>query len=249
MSDHVLVTDEGTIRIIRINRPEKKNALTLPMYERMTQALRESDDDSNCRCLVFTGAPGAFTAGNDIGEFVRMSEGGDAAPLLDFLEALAGCETPMIAAVGGIAVGIGTTMLLHCDHVIAASDATFSTPFLRLGLVPEAASTLLAPLRMGHVRAFSLLVMGRPFSAAEAKEAGIVNTVVDPAELDAAARKAANEIAALPPNVVRLTRRLMRRHHRDDVASRLQAEALDFTELLQSAEARAAFQVFLARKK
>ena len=249
MTDHVVVTDEAAVRTIRINRPEKKNALTLPMYARMIEALRESEGSAAIRCIVFAGAPGVFTAGSDIADFLKMTEGGLTAPLLDFLDALARSQKPMVAAVGGLAVGIGTTMLLHCDHVVAAADATFSTPFLKLGLVPEAASTLLAPLRMGYARAFSLLAMGRPLSAPEAKDAGIVNTLAEAGEVDAAARRAAQEIAALPPSVLALTRRLMRRYLEGDVFKRLQAEAMDFGDLLQTDEARAAFQAFLVRKK
>jgi enoyl-CoA hydratase/carnithine racemase len=139
-------------------------------------------------------------------------------------------------------------MLLHCDYVVAGAAATLSTPFIKLGLIPEAASTLLAPMRMGYARAFALLVMGRPLSAAEAKEAGIVNTVVDPAAVDDVALKAAQEIAALPPKTVAVTRALMR-GQLDDVARRIDTESAQFRELLQSDEARAAFAAFLARRK
>jgi enoyl-CoA hydratase/carnithine racemase len=139
-------------------------------------------------------------------------------------------------------------MLFHCDHVIAGTDATLSTPFLKLGLIPEAASTLLAPMRMGHSRAFSLLVMGRPLSAAEAREAGIVNTVVEPDAVEATALKAAREIAALPPTTVAVTRGLMR-GHLDAVMKQIEAESSHFRDLLQSDEARSAFAAFLARKK
>ena len=159
-----------------------------------------------------------------------------------------GNEKPLVAAVGGTAVGIGTTMLLHCDHVVAATGAIFATPFLKLGLIPEAASSLLAPQRMGHARAFSLLVMGRPLSAADAKEAGIVNTVVDAGAVDDTALQAAREIAALPPNAVELARRLMRSQD-ESVAERIETEAEHFKELLKSDEARAAFAAFFARKK
>jgi enoyl-CoA hydratase/carnithine racemase len=249
MSEHVLVSDEGAVRTIRMNRPEKKNALTLTMYAAITQALREAEGHDAIRCVIIAGASGVFTAGNDIADFMQASEHGWARPALDFLQALARGEKPLVAAVNGIAVGIGTTMLFHCDHVVAADDATISTPFLKLGLIPEAASTLLAPLSMGYTRAFSLLAMGRPLSAAQAREAGIVNTVVEAAAVDAAAMQAAQEIAALPPAIVRVTRRLMRRQFHDAVLDRLEAEGRNFTELLQSDEARAAFAAFFARKK
>ena len=188
MTGAVAVTDDGAVRIIRMNRPEKKNALTLAMYADMTRALREADQSDAIRCVMFAGAPGAFCAGNDIGDFLKAAEGGrDPRSAFDFLKALALGQKPMVAAVAGVAIGIGTTMLLHCDHVVAGADAMFSTPFLKLALIPEAASTLLAPMRMGYARAFSLLMMGRPLSAEEAKAAGLVNTVVDGAEVDAVA--------------------------------------------------------------
>jgi enoyl-CoA hydratase/carnithine racemase len=244
----ILVQDDGAIRTIRMNRPAKKNALTQPMYAAMTRALNEAGADAAIRCIIFAGAPNMFCAGSDIGDFQKRAEGGLEPVTVDFLRALVRNEKPLVAAVGGIAVGIGTTMLLHCDHVVAATGATFATPFLKLGLIPEAASSLLAPQRMGHARAFSLLVMGRPLSAQDAHEAGIVNTVVDAAAVEETALKAAQEIAALPPNAVRLARRLMR-SSAENVAERIEVEVEHFKERLKSDEARAAFAAFFARKK
>jgi enoyl-CoA hydratase/carnithine racemase len=249
MTDPVVVKDDGAVRVIRMNRPEKKNALTRPMYVEMARALREAEASDAIRCVMFAGSPGAFCAGSDIADFLKAAESGNFDPrILEFLYALARSQKPLVAAVGGVAIGIGTTMLFHCDHVVASADALFSTPFLKLGLVPEAASSLLAPRRMGHARAFSMLVMGRPFSATEAKEAGIVNTVVGPAAVDDIALKAAQEIATLPAGAVAITRRLMR-GHLDDVVERIDTEAMHFKERLQSDEARTAFAAFLARKK
>jgi enoyl-CoA hydratase/carnithine racemase len=248
VSGAIAVTDDGAVRIIRINRPEKKNALTVAMDAEMACALREAGQNEAIRCVMFAGAAGVFSAGNDIADFLNSSDAGLNAPVLEFLRALAQSPKPIVAAVGGIAVGVGTTMLFHCDHVVAASDAVLSTPFLKLGLIPEAASTLVAPMRMGHARAFSLLVMGRPLPAADAKEAGLVNTVVEAAEVDAVALRAAREIAALPPKAVAVARSLMR-NRLGEVAERIDAEAKHFAELLQSDEARAAFQAFFARKK
>ena len=250
MTEHILVEDEGALRIIRINRPEKKNALTLAMYGQMTEALLDADRNTAIRCIVIAGASGAFTAGNDIGDFAKAATGGMAwnRAALSFLDALARCPKPIVAAVGGVAVGIGTTMLFHCDHVVVANEATLSTPFLRLGLLPEAASTLLAPARMGYARAFSLLVMGRPLSAAEAKDGGLVNTIVAASEVDRVAMSAAREIAALPPRALAVTRELMRGNI-DEVTERIEAEGSHFSELLQSEEARTAFAAFFARKK
>ena len=182
MTDSVIVTDMGAVRIIRFNRPDKKNALTQPMYAAITGALHEAQAGAAIRAVILTGGEGVFSAGADIGEFLESAQSGGLRPhTLEFLKALAHNEKPLVAAVGGLAVGIGVTMLFHCDYVVAAANATFTTPFLKLALIPEAASSLLAPMRMGYARAFSMLVMGRPLSAEQAKEAGIVNEVVDAA--------------------------------------------------------------------
>jgi len=245
----ILVTDDGPVRTIRMNRPEKKNALTLAMYDAMAAAIEELARRLDIRCLLITGSDGVFCAGNDLGDFLQASKGGGLAPqALRFLHALARNETPMVAAVAGPAVGVGTTMLLHCDHVVAADTAVLSTPFIALGLTPEAASTLIAPRLMGHARAFSLLAMGEPLDAAAARIAGIVNAVVPAAELEAAARKAAQKIAALPPDALRAARRQMRGPP-EEIVARIDAEAAEFRERLASPEAQAAFAAFLGRKK
>jgi len=249
MSEPIVLIDDGAVRIIRMNRPDKKNALTQPMYAAMTQALGEAQANEKIRCIMLTGTPGrAFCAGSDIGEFQKRAEGGLESITIDFLHALARNQKPLVAAVGGVAVGIGTTMLLHCDYVVAATGATFATPFTRLGLIPEAASSLLAPLRMGHARAFAMLVMGRPLSAQAAKDAGLINDVVEDADVDAMALTAAREIADLPPGAVATARALMR-GNLDDVARRIDTEAMHFKNRLGSDEARAAFAAFFARKK
>ena len=250
MSDLVIVSDDGPVRTIRMNRPEKKNALTLAMYGAMAAAIESAGANSALRCLVIAGAPNGFCAGNDIGDFLGMATGSGAlgAPILRFLYALARCDKTLVAAVQGNAVGVGTTMLLHCDHVVAASDARFSTPFVRLGLVPEAASSLMAPRLMGHARAFSLLVMDRPLGAEEAKAAGLINTVVAAEAVEAEAMKAAREIAALPPQGVLAARTLMRGAP-DEIIKRIDAEAELFKARLQSAEALAAFEAFMSGKK
>lgn len=249
MTEPVLIVDEGGVRLIRMNRPEKKNALTSSMYEIMTRALREAATSEAIRCLVLAGAPGAFCAGADIGEFQEAAQSGGLRPkTVEFLHALARNDKPLVAAVGGLAVGIGTTMLLHCDYVVAGTNATFATPFSRLGLIPEAGSSLLAPRRMGHARAFALLVMARPLSAEAAKEAGLVNEIVDPAQVEPAALKAAQEIAALPAGAVATSRALLR-GATEDVLKRIDTEVVHFRERLQSDEAPAAFAAFLSRKK
>jgi enoyl-CoA hydratase/carnithine racemase len=248
MSDLVVVKDAAGVRTIRMNRPDKKNALTQPMYDAMTAALRESQANAAIRCIMLAGGAGAFCAGSDIGEFQRRVETGLESITIEFLHTLARNQKPIVAAVGGLAVGIGTTMLFHCDHVVAATSATFTTPFIKLGLIPEAASSLLAPQRMGYARAFALLVMGRPLSAEDARAAGLVNSVVEPAAVEETALKAAHEIAALPAAAVAVARKLMRGNI-EDVASQIDTETALFTERLHSEDARAAFAAFFARKR
>jgi enoyl-CoA hydratase/carnithine racemase len=249
MTETVIVKDDGAVRVIRMNRPEKKNALTLPMYIEMVRALREADASDAIRCVVFAGAAGAFTAGNDLADFLNTGDADGINPkALEFLYALVRSQKPLVAAVNGLAIGVGATMLFHCDHVVASADTRLTTPFLQLALIPEAASSLLGPLRMGHARAFSFLVMGRPLSAAEAHAAGLVNTVVDAAGVEDTAMKAAHEIAALPPGAVAVSRRLLRGDP-EAVVKRIDEEATHFKERLKSDEARAAFKAFLSRKK
>ena len=250
MSDHVSVTDEGPIRTVRMNRPDKKNALTAAMYQTMAVALEGANVHKDIRCVVIAGCPGAFSVGNDLAEFALAASSGEGlgTPVIRFLHALARCERPLVAAVQGLAVGVGTTMLLHCDHVVAGTDARFSTPFVNLGLVPEAASSLLAPRLMGHRRAFELLVMGRPLDSAAAQACGLINAVVEPDDVDAEAMKAARDIAALPAEALATARRLMRAAP-DDIVARIDEEVRLFRERLQSAEARAAFDAFLTRKR
>jgi enoyl-CoA hydratase/carnithine racemase len=247
MSELVLVSAEGPVRIVRMNRPEKKNALTMAMYDAMAEAIERPGEST--RCFLIAGAATVFCAGNDIGDFLNMAgSGGLGTPILRFLHALARCELPLVAAVQGNAVGVGTTMLMHCDHVVASSEARFSTPFVSLGLVPEAASSLIAPRLMGQARAFSLLVMGRPLNSAEAKEAGLVNTVTSPDAVEADAMKAAVAIASLPPQAVAASRRLIRGTS-DEIVARIDEEAEEFKARLKSSEAHAAFMAFMTRKR
>src|SRR5215212_7649967 len=250
MTDPVIVTDDGRVRTIRMNRPEKKNALTSAMYDAMAEAIEGASGSSPIRCVLIAGAPGAFSAGNDLGDFMKAATGGEGLgnAVLRFLYALARAERPLVAAVQGVAVGIGTTMMLHCDYVVAASDARFSTPFVALGLVPEAASSLLAPRLMGHRRAFELLVMGRPLDAVAAQACGLINAVVPPGDVEAEAMKAARHIAALPAEAVAASRRLMRGPP-DETVARIDEEVRLFRQRLQSAEAQAAFDAFLNRKR
>jgi len=250
MTTLVDVKDDGGIRIVRMNRPDKKNALTGAMYDAMAAALTATKSDQSIRCVLFAGAPGAFCAGNDLDEFRQAAAEGEGLGdgVLRFLHALAYCERPLVAAVDGIAVGVGTTMLLHCDYVVASTTARFATPFVGLGLVPEAASTLLAPRLMGPRRAFAMLVMGEPLDAMRARDIGLVNTVADGSDVETQALAAARRIAALPPEAVLASRRMIRGEP-EELAERIDLEADFFRERLQSPEAKAAFEAFFNRKK
>jgi enoyl-CoA hydratase/carnithine racemase len=250
MIDQVIVRDEGAVRTIRMNRPEKKNALTSVMYDAMAEAIETAGGSSTVGSILIMGAPGAFSAGNDLQDFMKAAMGGEGlgGAVLRFLYSLARCERPLVAAVQGVAVGIGTTMMLHCDYAVAASDARFATPFVGLGLVPEAGSSLIAPRVMGHRRAFELLVMGKPLSGEEAKACGLINQVAPADQVEAEAMKAAQAIAALPPEGVAISRRLMKGAP-DDIVQRIDDEAEQFKLRLQSPEARKAFEAFLSRKK
>lgn len=250
MTEHVIVRDADHIRTIRMNRPDKKNALTEPMYGALADAIESAASAPNVRCLLILGTAGTFSAGNDLQEFMHAATSGPgvASSTVRFLHALARCQRPLVAAVQGIAVGVGTTMLLHCDFVVAGTNAKFSTPFVGLGLVPEAASSLIAPRLMGHRHAFSLLVMGRPLDAAAAQACGLVNSVVAPEDVETHAMAAAREIAALPAEAVAVSRRLLR-GSQDEIVARIDEEVELFRQRLHSTEARAAFEAFLSRKR
>src|SRR5882724_7592106 len=249
VTEQVIVSDDGPIRTIRMNRPDKKNALTAVMYDAMAEAIETAGGSPGIGSILIAGVPGVFSAGNDMGDFMKAASGGEGLgnSVLRFLYALARCERPLVAAVQGVAVGIGTTMMFHCDYAVAASDSRFSTPFVALGLVPEAASSLIAPRVMGHRRAFELLVMGKPLSGEEAKACGLINQVTAADQVEAEAMKAAQTIAALPPEGVAISRRLMKGAP-DEIVRRMDEEAEQFRMRLQSPEARAAFTAFLSRK-
>src|SRR6195952_2027343 len=252
MNSHLIVTDEDASRIIKLRRPEKKNAITQDMYRAMSYAIDTAQNNPKIRCIIITGGSGVFTAGNDIEDM--LSEGTSkidpphASNLVKFLYSLAHNVKPLVAAVDGVAIGIGTTMLFHCDYVLASKTAKFSTPFINLGLVPEGASSLLMPRTMGHQRAFAMLVMGRKFTADDAQVAGFVNTVVAPGQTEAEARKVAREICALPAEAVAISRKLLKLPP-EDMTRRIDQESHLFGERMRSKEAVAAFKAFFARKK
>lgn len=236
-------------QVIRFNRPDKKNALKSDMYTAMTEALKRGDASADVTSHLFIGSGGVFTSGNDIAEFLARATGASSlsTPVIGFITQLPRVTKPMIAAVDGLAVGIGTTLLLHCDLVYATPQASLRTPFIDLGLVPEAGSSLLAPLRMGYARAFELLVLGEPFNAERAREAGIVNAIVPAGELEATAMKAAKRLAAKAPEALALSRKLMRGDP-SAVVARVEEEARIFGTRLSSPEAKEAFTAFMEKR-
>lgn len=247
--DMVRVDVTGAVLTIRFDRPEKKNALTSVMFEAAADGLVLGEADSKVRAFILAGAAGAFTSGNDIAEFRDYAETGTVGTsIVRFMKTLATVEKPVIAAVDGLAIGIGTAMLLLCDHVVASEWSVFSTPFVELGMTPEAAATLIAPRLMGYQRAFEMLVMGETFDAQRAYDVGLVSRVVAPEQVEEVAMVAAENIANKPPEAVRATRNLMRGDRRE-ITQRIDLEATGFAELLRSREARDAFENFLNRRR
>jgi enoyl-CoA hydratase/carnithine racemase len=219
------------------------------MYSALTAHLATAQADPSMRCVLIAGQPGTFCAGNDVQDFIAFAGSGRLGqPIIDFLRALVACRLPLVAAVDGPAVGIGTTLLMHCDHVVASDRSVFATPFVDLGLVPEAASSLIGPRLMGHARAFELLVMGRRWSAAKAEAAGLINTSVAPEAVEETALAAAREIAAKAPEALAISRALLRGAP-DDILKRMDEEADHFAARLKSPEAQQAFMAFLSRRK
>ncbi|SCB10379.1 crotonase/enoyl-CoA hydratase family protein [Rhizobium lusitanum] len=250
MTDHIIIERPETtphVQIIRFNRPEKKNAITRAMYQAMTDALKAADDTPDIRVNVFLGTEGCFSAGNDMADFLAFAMGGSMGrEVLDFLAALATAKKPVVSGVDGLAIGIGATIHLHCDLTVASERSLFKTPFVDLALVPEAASSLIAPRLMGHQRAFALLALGEGFSAAEAKEAGLIWKVTAPEAVEAETLSLAAKLAAKPPEALRIARDLIRGEP-DAILGRIAEEAELFATRLKTAEARAAFEAFMKR--
>lgn len=247
MSDHVVITTEAHVMEVRLNRPEKKNALTRAMYAAMAEAFDTADRDPAIRAVLLTGTGDCFTSGNDIKDFQARAASGAEGAGSRFLPTISSMQTPLIAAVNGAAVGVGTTMLAHCDLIVAARSARFVMPFTSLGLVPEAGSSLLFPRLLGNQRASALLMLGEALDAGTALQWGFVNQVVEGAALMETARALARRLAALPPEAVRLTKRLIR-HGAPDVAGRIEEELALFRERLVSPEAKEAFAAFMEKR-
>ncbi len=240
---------EDGIAIIEIARPEKKNALTGAMYIAMAEALASADADATVRAVLITGQPDVFTAGNDLDDFKHRPSAGAESPVSRFIKALSGCGKPVVAAVGGVAVGIGTTMLLHCDLVYVSEQARLAMPFVRLGLVPEFASSLLVPQLVGHAKAAELLLLGEAITGRTAVELGIANAVLPQAEVLPHARRMAERFRTLPPGAVRATKALMRRGGKALVDDTIAAESALFAQALHSPEAAEAFSAFLEKRQ
>jgi enoyl-CoA hydratase/carnithine racemase len=237
------------VAVIEIARPEKKNALTQAMYTAMAEAIVAADADAAIRALLVTGQPGIFTSGNDLEDFMMRPPQGEDSPVFQFMKALSDCGKPVVAAVTGGAIGIGTTMLLHCDLVYVSDEARLAMPFVGLGLVPEYASSLLIPQRVGQVKATELLLLGEPFNGEAAVEMGIANAVLPAAEVVNHARRMAERFNALPPGAVRESKALMRRGQKALVEETVRVEAEIFGKRLRSPEAMEAFQAFFQKRK
>lgn len=249
MSLHVVTELEERVLRIQLARPEKKNALTSEMYRALSAALARAESDGQVRAVLIHGRPDCFCAGNDLNDFLQRPSQAGEPPAIAFLKGIAAARKPIVAAVGGPAVGIGTTMLLHCDFVYAAPNTRFQLPFVPLGIVPEAASSLLLPMLAGHRRAAELFLLGRPFDADKAAAAGIVTGIVPEATLIEHARGIGRALSELPPASVRLTKELMKRHLAPAVAERMQMEGRLFQERLSSPEAVEAFTAFFEKRK
>ncbi len=247
--DDILEMREGGVLTLTFHRVAKRNALTAAMYARLADALQAAAVDDSVRVVVFQGQAEMFSSGNDVGEFLQRPPADADAPVFRFLRAIAELPQPALAAVCGPAVGIGTTLLLHCDLVYCGDNALFSLPFVNLGLCPEAASSLLLPQRIGRAAAAEKLLFGEPFAADEALALGLVNRVLPPDEVNAFAQAQAAKLAARPAASLRATKALMRAPQRALVQQVMRDEALDFERLLKGPAAREAFTAFLAKRK
>jgi len=241
------------VATIEIARPEKKNALTVAMYQAMADALNAAQADPAVRAVLITGQPGIFTSGNDIEDFMSRPPGSGSnsaeSPVFQFMRALVGIDKPVVAAVTGAAIGIGTTMLLHCDLVYVSDEARLAMPFVSLGLVPEFASSLIVPKLLGNVKAAEKLLLGDPFSPEDAVDARIANAVLPAGEVVNHARRIAERFNGLPPGAVRETKKLLRRTSTDEILKTIAVEGELFGARLRSPEAMEAFQAFFQKRK
>jgi enoyl-CoA hydratase/carnithine racemase len=248
MSDILIHTEDG-ITTLTFNRVDKKNSITAAMYAALADAVEAARDDAAVRCVVFQGHETIFSAGNDISDFLNNPPAGEDAPVFRFLRAIATFPKPLLAGVCGPAVGIGTTLLLHCDLVYAGDNAAFSMPFVNLGLCPEAASSLLVPQMMGYHRAAEALLLGDPFMAEAALEVGLVNRVLAPSEVTNYTQSVARKLAAKPLSSLVETKRLMKKGNAQQVMAVMAEEGASFGRMLREPAAREAFSAFMERRK
>jgi enoyl-CoA hydratase/carnithine racemase len=248
-TDHIRIHLHEAILHIQMNRPEKKNALTRAMYQTMANAILGADKDSAIRVILLTGTKDCFTSGNDLADFMSVQNEPGVKPHNPFLAVISRAEKPVVAAVSGSAIGIGTTMLLHCDLVYAGTKARFQLPFVNLGLCPELASSLLLPRLIGHQKASELFLLGEVFDAQTAREIGLVNAVYPDEDLFEKALQKARQLAAQPPASMRITKTLMKRPIEAAVSKAIGEELELFVERLKSPEAAEAFQAFIERRK
>jgi enoyl-CoA hydratase/carnithine racemase len=245
----ILNSKADGILTLEFNRPEKKNAITAAMYQSLADAINQADQDDAVRAILITGKPEIFTAGNDLEDFLRHPPQGDDSPVIRFMMALSHVSKPVVAAVSGAAVGIGTTLLLHCELVYAADNAKFSLPFSQLGLCPEFGSSMMLPRLAGYQRAAEKLLLGEAFSAQEAQAMGLVNQVWPADQVLAHAKAQAAKLVALPASSVRATKRLMKSGQQTELDQRMIEEIRQFGAMLGSPEAKEAFSAFLQKRK
>ena len=247
MSGHVVTETAGGVLTIRFNRPDKKNAILGAMYADAAAALKAADSDAGVRVVIITGSGDSFTAGNDLKDFLENPPQNNDAPVFRFMHDLAGFSKPVIAAVNGVAVGIGTTVLLHCDFAFAVSSAKFQLPFVNLALVPEFASSLLLARFLGQRKAAELLMLGEAFDAETAQGFGLINAVVPSDQLEAVVKAKASALALKPPAALRATKALLNAD-RAEIDARIALEAKIFGERLQSAELKEAIGAFFEKR-
>jgi enoyl-CoA hydratase/carnithine racemase len=249
MTDLITKTQDGAILHLGFNRPERKNAISGAMYQTLADALSEAATNDSIRVVLLHGNDAMFTAGNDLEDFLKNPPHGDKSPVFQFLMAISTFPKPLVAAVAGVAVGVGVTMLMHCDLVYVADNAKLSVPFAQLGLCPEAASSFLLPFIAGYQRAAEKFMLGEPFSAQECADMGLANKVLPVAELMAFANAQASKMAALPASSLRVTKQLMKSGMKDVITARMQEESVQFRAMLSAPEAREAFTAFMQKRK
>lgn len=245
----ILTSIENGILTIQFNRPEKKNAITAAMYQTMSDALNSAEGNPQVRVILFIGKPEAYTAGNDLEDFMKNPPSGKDHPVFKFMHSISHASKPVVAAVSGVAVGIGATMLMHCDLVYAADNAKLSMPFVQLGLCPELASSLMLTQIAGYQRAAEKLMLGEPFSAQEAHDMGLVNKVLPVDQLESHARAQAAKLVALPAASLRVTKQLMRADQMPVIEAKMEKEIQHFAAMLVAPEAKEAFSAFFQKRR